>query len=196
MEKFFLVKTNKFFAKQKKIPIYFIAYIDRKSPKAYHFIGTGVMLKSAMGICSICGKTLTNPNSIKLGIGPVCAKRLGIAMPKNVTHAELSQAMEEIKVDVWLPRSCAELSDVPDGVNIPNIKTSTQPNQPAQKPSKRVEIHGHFLHVFFDYCPKIVAQVRTLMGRDYAKQPRPHWVCPDNDYNRNKLAGYGFPEPA
>ena len=30
-----------------------------------------------MGICSCCAKTLTKPESIKLGIGPVCFKRYG-----------------------------------------------------------------------------------------------------------------------
>lgn len=29
-----------------------------------------------MGICSMCGRTLTNPESIERGIGPVCAGRI------------------------------------------------------------------------------------------------------------------------
>jgi len=29
-----------------------------------------------MGICSMCGRTLTNPESIERGIGPVCAGRV------------------------------------------------------------------------------------------------------------------------
>jgi hypothetical protein len=32
----------------------------------------------ASGKCGICGKKLTTPESIKLGIGPICADRLGI----------------------------------------------------------------------------------------------------------------------
>lgn len=32
----------------------------------------------ASGKCGICGKKLTTPESIKLGIGPICANRLGI----------------------------------------------------------------------------------------------------------------------
>ena len=30
-----------------------------------------------LGHCGVCGRTLTDPNSIALGIGPVCAGRMG-----------------------------------------------------------------------------------------------------------------------
>jgi hypothetical protein len=33
-----------------------------------------------MSSCSICGLTLTDPNSVKRGIGPVCAERLGMGL--------------------------------------------------------------------------------------------------------------------
>lgn len=37
-----------------------------------------------MGVCSICGRSLTTPESIKLGIGPVCYERYGNKRLKKI----------------------------------------------------------------------------------------------------------------
>lgn len=39
-----------------------------------------------MGICSCCARTLTTPESIKLGIGPVCFQRYGNKRLKKLMH--------------------------------------------------------------------------------------------------------------
>ena len=39
-----------------------------------------------MGICSCCAKTLTTPESVQLGIGPVCFKRYGNKRLKKLMH--------------------------------------------------------------------------------------------------------------
>lgn len=33
----------------------------------------------ASGICQVCGRELTDPQSVKIGIGPVCAQRFDFA---------------------------------------------------------------------------------------------------------------------
>jgi len=39
-----------------------------------------------MGVCSCCGKGLTDPTSIELGIGPICFKRYGNKRLKKLIH--------------------------------------------------------------------------------------------------------------
>jgi hypothetical protein len=39
-----------------------------------------------MGICSCCGKTLTTPVSVEMGIGPVCFQRYGNKRLKKLLH--------------------------------------------------------------------------------------------------------------
>jgi len=39
-----------------------------------------------MGVCSCCGKTLTTPESIQMGIGPVCFKRYGSIRLKKLLY--------------------------------------------------------------------------------------------------------------
>lgn len=46
-----------------------------------------------MGICSCCSKSLTTPDSIKLGIGPVCFKRFG--NPRLKKLMALKKRMEQ-----------------------------------------------------------------------------------------------------
>lgn len=44
------------------------------------------------GRCGKCGRTLTTPDSIDLGIGPECAKKLGIAKPNKKTASAAAPA--------------------------------------------------------------------------------------------------------
>ena len=39
-----------------------------------------------MGICSCCGRTLTTPESVEMGIGPVCFERYGNKRLKKLLH--------------------------------------------------------------------------------------------------------------
>ena len=39
-----------------------------------------------MGVCSCCGKALTTPESVEMGIGPVCFKRYGNKRLKKLLH--------------------------------------------------------------------------------------------------------------
>jgi uncharacterized protein DUF6011 len=40
-----------------------------------------------IGECGICGRTLTDPDSIALGIGPICAEKLGMMGSPDLKHA-------------------------------------------------------------------------------------------------------------
>lgn len=52
------------------------------------------------GRCSCCGRELTDPTSIELGIGPVCVEKwFGVATP-GPTKAEVKEAMKKAEVQI------------------------------------------------------------------------------------------------
>jgi len=53
-----------------------------------------------VGRCSCCGRALTDPQSIELGIGPVCAERwFGVATP-GPTKGEVKEFLKEAEVNI------------------------------------------------------------------------------------------------
>jgi hypothetical protein len=55
--------------------------------------------------CGVCGLTLTNPESVAAGIGPICAENTGISFGAN-SSLELAEALKETReIDTWLPKS-------------------------------------------------------------------------------------------
>lgn len=48
----------------------FVRLLQKKIPKELHLLHTG--------ICSVCSRPLTDAESLELGIGPVCRKKLGL----------------------------------------------------------------------------------------------------------------------
>ena len=188
-----LIKLNKKMAKAKNLPVYFVGIPYIQTAKAYKIIGQGISLKKAMGICSICGATLTNPNSIKLGIGPICAGNMGIDLLTGYTHKDIATEMQKIKIDNWFPKSCVELSkaddiDVPD-IIIPKSKST------AKKEEKRLEIKENIIDIYFPFDYSILNRVKALSGRRYHKEPTPHWNCPNIECNRIDLKTMGFDVP-
>jgi len=51
-----------------------------------------------MGVCSCCGKGLTDPQSIELGIGPICFSRYGNKRLKKLLHLKkkIEQRMKKM----------------------------------------------------------------------------------------------------
>ena len=188
-----LIKLNKKMAKAKELPVYFIGVTYIQTAKAYKIVGEGISLKKAMGICSICGTILTNPNSIKLGIGPICADNMGIDILTGYTHEDVATEMQKIKIDGWFPKSCVTLSDTGD-LNVPDIIVPKN-KQTSKKEEKRLEIKEHLIDIYFAFDYSILTKVKALSGRRYHKEPTPHWNCPNIECNRIALKAMGFDVP-
>jgi len=68
------------------------------------------LTKENGGICRCCGKTLTDYMSQITGIGPVCAKYVGVEHPKSVSEvekfkADMSKKIDEIgEFEFWIPK--------------------------------------------------------------------------------------------
>jgi SNF2 family DNA or RNA helicase len=61
--------------------------------------------------CAICGKRLTNPISVHVGVGPICCGRYGIPRPESLTDEELQAQLiyRSTFKDLWLPKSQIEV---------------------------------------------------------------------------------------
>lgn len=70
----------------------------------------GKLTKENGGICRCCGKTLTDEMSQVTGIGPVCAKYVGVPHPQTKADVEkfmedMSQKIDEIgEFEFWIPK--------------------------------------------------------------------------------------------
>jgi len=69
-----LIRVNPTFARKAGTPVYFIGKVTKKTEKAIYIVGRGTLRMKAKGICFACGRELTHPVSIALGIGPECGK--------------------------------------------------------------------------------------------------------------------------
>ena len=196
--KIHLFKANQFMVKDKGCPKYFAGIIERETPKAYKIYGKGVMLKKKLGICSCCGRYLTNPNSIVLGIGPICAANQGISTLQGYTDKDIEKELHKIIINCWFPKSCVEIQDVKNADSIPVLnKGNESPLKDKKSPEniKKATKKGDKLIITFPFDGKILVQVKSLSGRRYQKEPSPHWTCPDTIENRTELKSWGFVVP-
>jgi hypothetical protein len=71
----------------------------------------GKLTKENGGICRCCGKTLTDEMSQVTGIGPICAKYVGVEHPKTKDEVQkfkdnMSKRIDEIgEFEFWIPKS-------------------------------------------------------------------------------------------
>ncbi len=196
-----LFNIPKWLAKKKGMPTHFIGSIQKQTPKAYYIIGHGILLNKVLGICSICGASLTNPNSIKLGIGPICAQNMGIDVLSGYTDKDIEKQLQSIKIQDWFPLSYTKIIndiDIPDitAINTSNLDVIKKQDQPTPKAYQRIEIKGNTIYIYFPYNPETLFQVKTLQGRKFDKIPKPHWTCPDTPKNRTDLIEFGFDLPS
>lgn len=70
--------------------------------------------------CHVCGRGLDDPRSMAIGIGPTCAKRMGMEQLSNVT-ANLALKLIKMEADkigvvgpVWIPKSQIALRGTED----------------------------------------------------------------------------------
>lgn len=106
-----VVKLRKWLAAEKGCPVIMQGTVLRETAKAIYFKGHGHFDEVH---CCICGRELTNPVSIRLGVGPICLEKYGIEFSHEVdglTDEEVRRVraqVYEIKWEGWLPKSQIE----------------------------------------------------------------------------------------
>ena len=183
-----LFKANRFMVKEKSIPTIFAGKIIRETQKAMQIAGQGILTKKINGMCCFCGRELTNPNSITLGIGPICAANHNIPVLEGYTDKDIEKEVKKIKFTEWFPKSCIE--------TLKKIKVDVQIETPKEKETvkakKELIQDKDNIKIFFPYDADLLKKIKTLSGRKYNPNPKPHWTCPNTTQNKEKLKIYGF----
>jgi hypothetical protein len=112
------------FAKHNNHLIYFVAVPLFETQKAVYLYGHGTTETARIGVCCNCGRKLTHPVSVELGIGPECGQHfhdwnlIGGYTQENIER--LKGAMVDIKFNSWVPKSQIDCThETKEIVNVP-----------------------------------------------------------------------------
>jgi len=192
------------FAKKKGIPCYFVARIVKQTEKAVYLYGHGTTeTKTLAGIpCCNCGRELTHPVSVQLGIGPECGKHywnwdmIGGLTEENLPT--LKTKLESIIIDTWIPKAVIKnVIDTDEQVELPN----EQPEQKKQEITKKAELITYKdsgkkgIKITFPQDSEFkdnLDRVKSLPGRRFHKEQPPFWTCPLSLEAVESLQEWGF----
>lgn len=199
-------------AMQKGIPRCFVAVQLLETARgAVYLYGHGA--SDPTGRCCQCGRTLTHPVSILVGIGPECGGHWwdeSVLGPYGMTEAHIDRLRTMVTdrlVDTWIPKAAIKSCDpVDEAIAVPADHKMLQPKGEAPRPENgastptshptptktaHLDKGGKFLVARFPYDPKDVENIRRLEGRrwDSAKK---EWTAWASQENINLLLSFGF----
>lgn len=206
-----LYKLKSGFAEHNNLLIYFSAIPLMETQKAVYLYGHGTTETTKMGVCCCCGRALTHPVSVELGIGPECGQhfhdwdRIGGYTKENLER--LKGEMVKVVFDHWVPKSqIEETFATTDTVIVPKdhpklvqqIKDKIDEAFSPTKFTKYVEmIEGsqsyalQVLKVTFPFNFEDIDRVKTLIDRRYIASMK-CWTCKIDIHNIAKLKAWGF----
>jgi hypothetical protein len=110
-----LVKLPRWLAQAHGLPVMLKGEVTRETAKAIQFQGT-VNLNATR--CCRCGRLLTHPLSVAMGVGPECGGFYGLPAYSNtklLSQAVIDEARKKIAEfqvsGVWLPKSQIQISE-------------------------------------------------------------------------------------
>ena len=197
-----LYKISRGFARREHLPIFFVGVVLAETPKAVYIYGRGTVETQRMGVCCVCGRKLTHPVSVELGIGPECGshwwdwKLVGGYTKENIERLK-EVVRERIEVDCWMPKAVIiqqlkseETVDVPPAHRMLNVKE----NKPSARKATLTTFRKsgkNTIKIEFPYNTEDLDRVRSLSDRKYHPETKV-WsarVCSDNV---EKLDEWGF----
>lgn len=193
-------------AKNKGLPRTFVAITLKETDRAVYLYGHGV--SDPEGRCLKCGRRLTHPGSILIGIGPECLTNMGFNgweeraarfNPDNPDPADVAalQAMvRDIRIDTWMPKGCILGEQVTEEVvsapkDHPMLNGHSK--KAEEKPTKTAQLDksGKFVVVKFPYDRELADQVRRLEGRRWNAADK-CWTAWASSENLQMLVDLGF----
>jgi len=193
-----LYHINRKFAQHESLPVYFVARELLSTNKAIYLYGRGTTQTKKMGVCMNCGRKLTHPVSVELGIGPECGKHywdwdaVGGYTKDNIRR--LTKAVQEkIKIDTWIPKSVVkEVRKTSAKVTPPkDHEMLNKKSGPTEK--KAVPMAGDKIKILFPFDKQTVRQVKTIPGRKYVgDEDVKYWHAPISVEAVEKLQEFGF----
>ena len=190
------------FAKHNNLLIYFVAKVLVETPRALYLYGHGTTETTKMGICCKCGRVLTHPVSVELGIGPECGKYfhdwdlIGGYNEKNLER--LKGALVSITFDSWIPKSqivqtfsSEETIDVP--VDHPKLQKQ-ELNSMLSKKRANIALNKwneQVVQITFEYDLDVLFKIRSLPGRKYFPEDKT-WSISIHIDSLEQLVDWGF----
>ncbi len=186
-----LYKLNSLFAQKNKLPVYFAANSLIETSKAQYLFGRGTLETQKMGCCCVCGRTLTHPVSVLLGIGPECGGHwwdwnvVGGYTEENL--AKLRLVIFDMKIDQWIPKTCIkEILDTTDIVETPiDHPMFKRPAFLNATPKKIVSLAENqktgerLMKIQFPFDKTDLDLVKSISGRRYHDEGAiKYWTAP------------------
>lgn len=174
------------FAKTNSLPVSFIATVLRETEKAVYLYGHGST--EPTGRCVHCGRLLTHPGSIMLGIGPECLGNWGlrdikIENPSPEDIARVEKTIQEKIVDQWMPKAVIKTAeDSLQHVAIPSthkmLVSSPKATATRQALLVRYKDSGeNVIKITFPYSNSDLHIVKGLPGRKWNVEGK-FWTAP------------------
>ena len=199
-----LYKISRTFARSKKVPMYFAAKPIIQTQKAVYLYGRGTTEVTREGVCMSCGKHLTHPVSVMLGMGPECGGHyhnwdlIGGYTEENIER--LQKAIRDITIDGWFPKGVIlEYNEINESVQIPKNHAMLNNKEQQQDPQKTATAVTYrdsgtpAIKIEFPFDYATLANVKTLPGRRFHNEgAKKYWTCPLSIEAVEKLQEWGF----
>lgn len=189
-----LFKLNRGFAAHaspKRLPIYFVGVKLIETARAVFVYGRGTTETTRINACCVCGRALTHPVSVELGIGPKCGKhywdwdQVGGYTKENIKRLT-KVVQEKIVINSWIPKSMIKEEFSSDEiVTVPSDHPMLKKQeQEMKKPNARKAEYRTYkksgkplIKVSFPFNHEDLNRVRGLVGREYHKEMK-CWSAP------------------
>lgn len=200
-----LITIRPSYASRSRIPNAFAAVKLIETERAYYFYGHGTMEALRTNRCCICGRALTHPVSVHLGIGPECGghywdwSAIGGYTMENIERLkkELIVKIAEMRVDQWIPKSivqnidsCTEQVVVP--ADHPKLKQANKPKVQKEATVFKDARGDQSLKITFPFNREDLGFVKSLIGRRFNSAEK-YWTAPLNIDNYEKLKKAEWP---
>lgn len=190
------------FASRERLPIIIQATELAETAKAVYLYGGGSIEHARrVGKCCRCGRALTHPGSIALGIGPECLGNWDMhdIVLDSMTRADIDALTAKIraqqKVDSWIPKAVIlNKEDAPD-MAVPADHRMLQKATEAKPTKPAVEkTNDGKLIVRFPYDPEKIAAIKTVTGRRWNSEKK-FWTVPHTGQAVEVLKRIGLDTP-
>lgn len=201
-----LYHINRKFARHEKLPVYFVARQLSETNKAIYLYGRGTTETKKIGVCMNCGRKLTHPVSVELGIGPECGKHwwdwdaVGGYAKENIDRLT-KKIQQDITIDTWVPKSVVKRArDTSESVDVPQghrMLEHNKPSKPKKKKARQVTFKDSdkpAIKITFPFDRTTISQVKTISGRKFHDEGKnnKYWTAPRSVQAVEKLQKFGF----
>ena len=202
-----LMRLNTAFARHSSLPVCFTGRVLVETDKAVYVYGHGTLeAQTHFGACCKCGRALSHPGSLLLGIGPVCLGSWGMRdeMIRGKSEEEINMIIGKIirdqRVDCWIPKSCIKIGDpTVEAIDVPldHPKLKTKSVNCTRRCSQ-IKFQNGSLGIKIEFNNKAtfyedIANVKTLSGRHFHSNENPKfWTCPLVLESLERLKSWGF----